>query len=338
MPSTIRDIKERTGLSLATISKYLNGGNVLPENRTLIEEAIKELHYQPNEIARGLVTNKTRTVGVVVYDIGSLFNGTLLRYIGQALRKERYGLLICDSNNNEEIEAENIRFLLRKKVDGIILIPVSAVSLFLRPAKEAGVPVVLLDRPFSDEAADCVRIDNRKAARLAVEKLIENGHENIAVICSNEGGEYTGYERFKGYRDAMEAAGLTIDPDYLKMRDHSIETGYESMKELLSLPNRPSAVFMSNYEVSLGAVMAVNESDLSCPEEISLIGFDDLILSHIVKPKLYVVVQPMQEMGEKAVELLLQRIGSRKRVENQATEIILSARISDGDSIARYKI
>ena len=94
MPSTIRDIKERTGLSLATISKYLNGGNVLPENRTLIEEAIKELHYQPNEIARGLVTNKTRTVGVVVYDIGSLFNGTLLRYIGQALRKERYGLLI----------------------------------------------------------------------------------------------------------------------------------------------------------------------------------------------------------------------------------------------------
>ena len=116
MPSTIRDIKERTGLSLATISKYLNGGNVLPENRTLIEEAIKELHYQPNEIARGLVTNKTRTVGVVVYDIGSLFNGTLLRYIGQALRKERYGLLICDSNNNEEIEAENIRFLLRKNI------------------------------------------------------------------------------------------------------------------------------------------------------------------------------------------------------------------------------
>ena len=132
-----------------------------------------------------------------------------------------------------------------------------------------GVDLIIDDTPEAVivSAFDPVR---REVARLAVEKLIENGHENIAVICSNEGGEYTGYERFKGYRDAMEAAGLAIDPDYLKMRDHSIETGYESMKELLLLPNRPSAVFMSNYEVSLGAVMAVNESGLSCPEEISI--------------------------------------------------------------------
>ena len=154
MSSTIRDIRDRTGLSLATISKYLNGGNVLPENRILIEKAIKELQYEPNEIARGLVTNKTRTVGVVVYNIESMFNGILLRHIGQALRREKYALLICDSRGDETVEAENIRFLIGKKVDGIIVLPIARTPGFLRPAKEAGIPVVLLDRPVEGEALD----------------------------------------------------------------------------------------------------------------------------------------------------------------------------------------
>ena len=126
MPATIIDIKNRTGLSLATISKYLNGGNVLPENKIKIETAIKELHYEVNEIARGLVTNKTRTIGVSVYSIESIFNGTLLKYMGDALRKAGYGLLICDSNQDEETERKNIKFLLNKKVDGLIVIPVES--------------------------------------------------------------------------------------------------------------------------------------------------------------------------------------------------------------------
>ncbi len=332
MPSTIRDIKERTGLSLATISKFLNGGNVLPENRTMIEQAIKELDYHPNEIARGLVTNKTRTVGVIVYDVASVFNGTLLKYIGQALSEQRYGMLICDSRNDEKTEAENLRFLVGKKVDGIIVLPISGSSAFLGPAKEADIPVVLLDRPFSNEAADCVRIDNRQAASRAVRRLIELGHKKIGIICSDEKNEYTGYERFKGYREAMTEAGIPLRDEYMKRLRHSIESGYEGMKELIEMKERPTAVFMSNYEISLGAVMAVNEFNLKCPGDISLIGFDDLILSHIVKPRLYMVVQPMKEMGESSVELLLSRIG-RKNM-SPACEIILDTRINDGDSIA----
>ena len=333
MSSTIRDIKDRTGLSLATISKYLNGGNVLPENRLLIERAIKELNYEPNEIARGLVTNKTRTVGVVVYNIESMFNGTLLRHIGQALRREKYALLICDSRGDETVEAENIRFLIGKKVDGIIVLPIARNAGFLRPAKEAGIPVVLLDRPVEGESLDCVRIDNRRAAYEAVSMLIGCNHKKIAVICSDEANEYTGYERFKGYQDAMREAGLSMPSVYIKKKTHSIEYGYEAMKELLCLEDPPTAVFMSNYEISLGAVMAVNESEFECPEDISLMGFDDMILSHIVKPKLYMVVQPMKEMGEKAVEILLERIGNKE--VDYATELIMNARISSGNSIAR---
>lgn len=333
MPATIRDIKAETGLSLATISKYLNGGNVLPENRVKIENAIKKLHYEVNEIARGLVTNRTRTVGVVVYSVESLFNGTLLHHIGNALRKEKYGILICDSCNDRKIEAENIRFLLNKKVDGIIVVPVSRKAGFLKPAKDAGVPVVLLDRSLEDEEFDCVKINNRAAAFRAVNLLLQNNHRKIAVICADSENEYTGYERYQGYLEAMNRAGISVPEEYKKRGVHSIEFGQRSMRQLIELKDPPTAVFMSNYEITLGAVMALNESGKRCPEDISMLGFDDLILSHLVKPQIYMVVQPMKEMSEKAVEILMSRIGSRG--EALPVEIVVGTKIREGDSIAK---
>ena len=125
MAATIRDIRERTGLSLATISKYLNGGNVLPRNRELIEEAIDAMHYEVNELARGLVTNRTKTIGVLVYDIQCFFVGNMLHHLGQELHKNGYGMLICDSCNDEEMEKANLQFLLSRKVDGILVFAVS---------------------------------------------------------------------------------------------------------------------------------------------------------------------------------------------------------------------
>ena len=330
MPATIRDIREQTGLSLATISKYLNGGNVLPENKVKIDAAIKDLHYEVNEIARGLVTNKTRTIGVVVFSVERIFCGTLIRYIGERLRREGYGMLICDSSSDEEIEAQNIRFLLSKKVDGIIVIPVSGSKQFLEPAKNAGVPVVLVDRPVSDSDFDCVKIDNRVAAIKAVELLIKNNHKDIAIIYGNE---VTGSERYKGFLDAMESAGLKVNKDYCFSGRHSMEFGYQSMSKLLAMKKRPTAVFMTNYELTLGAVMAVNESRLKCPDDISMIGFDDLVLSHVLNPRMYMVAQPMKEMGEKAAEMILAHINSEE--ESSAVEINLSTKILEGNSISK---
>lgn len=335
MPATIKDIKEQTGLSLATISKYLNGGNVLPENRIKIEAAIRDLHYEVNELARGLITKKTRMVGVLVYSVDSLFNGTLLKYIGDSLRKRGYGLLICDSNNDEQVEAENVRFLVNKKVDGMIIVPVSKRSEFLKPAKNSGIPVVLLDRPLQDQEYDCVKIDNRMAAYRAVGSLIARQHKRIAIICSDQF-LYTGNERYRGYMDAMEDAGFPVPEEYKKRGEHSIEYGYMSMKALLALEERPTAVFMTNYEITLGAVMAVNESELNCPEDISMLGFDDLILSHVVSPRMCMIAQPMKEMGEKAVGLLLKRIiGNENEIP---VEIVMSTRIVAGNSIRELPV
>lgn len=329
MAATIKDIREKTGLSLATISKYLNGGNLRPENRAKIEAAVAELHYEVNELARGLVTSRTQTIGMVVYGVENLFCGRLIKYVGESLRRRGYGLLICDSNNSAQAEAENVRFLLSKKVAGILVIPVSQDPAFLEPARRAGVPVTLLDRVLPGGGFDCVRIDNYTAALHAVSFLLEKGHRRIAVISSDER-LYTGWQRYKGYEAAMKAAGISPVEGYRRTGTHAIGFGHDSMRRLLNLPEPPTAVFMTNYEISLGAVMAVHEAGAACPEQISLLSFDDLLLGHIVEPQLHTVVQPMQQMGDKAVSLLLDRI---EGADGPPAEIVLGTQIKEGNSV-----
>ena len=310
MSATIRDIKRLTGLSLATISKYLNGGNVLPENRVLIENAIDDLGYEVNEIARWLATKKTKTVGVIVFNIQSLFNSTLLSYISASLRQAGYGLLICDSAENPEQESKNIRFLLNKKVDGILIIPVNGEKHDLQLAEEAGIPA---------------------AAAEAIELLIRHNHKEIAIIASDS--EYTGFNRYLGYRQAMQAHDYPIRKSFVKIGKASIQFGHQSMLELLKLKRRPTAVFMTNYEITLGGVMAMNESGINCPEDISLLGFDNLILSQIVKPKLTMVVQPMKEMAEKAAEILLKEMEAAGSGIREREVINLPTQIEIGNSV-----
>lgn len=329
MSATIRDVKEKTGLSLATISKYLNGGNVLPENKILIEKAIRELNYEVNEIARGLVKNKTKTVGVIAYDISSFFTSNMLHHIGLELRKRGYAMLICDSCNDEKIEADNVRFLLNRKVDGIIVIPVSMSGRFLEPTKKADIPVVLLDRSFQDDSYDSVCIDNRVAACRAVDILIKKHHKKIAIIGSDK--EDTGIERFKGYKEAMEHAGLELCQEYMHLDRFSVEFGYRQMKQLLAMDDRPTAVFLSNYETALGGVMAVNESSLFCPEDISVFAFDDLLISNVLRPKLWLIRQPMEQMCHDAVTLLLKKIAKESVAET--VKMSFRAKIQEGDSI-----
>ncbi len=331
MPATIRDIKEQTGLSLATISKYLNGGNVLPENKKKIEASIKDLHYEVNELARGLVTSKTRTIGIMVHNISSPFSGQILHYLTEALREKQYGVLICDSNNDEKLERENVKYLLGKKVDGIIVVPVTCDPTFLDATFKKNVPVVLLDRTLSGGRFDCVKIDNRGAVVRAMQVLLNNRHTKIAIIASKR--EYTGRERYTGFGEAMKRAGLTMHKPYVKLGVHSLAWGYESMKELLAMKDRPTAVFTDNYEITLGAMMAINESGFKCPDDISVLGFDDNVIFHLIDPPVYMVKQPMKEMSNKAVELILGRIETGSL--EMPMEISLGTALVEGKSVKK---
>ncbi len=333
MAATIKDIRSETGLGLATISKYLNGGNVRAENRKKIEDAIRKLDYHPNEVARGLVTRKTRTVGFVINNIAMEFSGVLLQYASAWFHERGYGMMICDSDRDVKQEAENIRFCIEKQVDGILVLPLSQSAGFLAPARKEGVPVVLLDRELSDGHSDCVIIDNRNAAERATDYLIERGHRDIAVIHSDE---YTGRLRYEGYLASLEKHGIQARKQYERSGPlHSTELGYQSMKEFLAMKNRPTAVLMSNYEVNLGVVMALNEKGVRCPDEISLLGFDDLILPRVMRPRLTLVAQPMEEIASEGARLLLRRIEEGGDFPPQ--KVTLYAALREGESVKHLK-
>lgn len=330
MAATIRDIKKMTGLSLATVSKYLNGGNVLPENRDRIEKAIKELNYEVNEVARGLAKNETKTIGVLIHHLDNIFASTIIAKIEDILRQHGYGTIICDCRGNKQLEEEEIMFLLGKRVDGIITIPTASHSKYLDNAVGRGIPIVLIDRNFKDRPFDCVLVDNSKASSMAVLELIKKGHKRIGIVCGDDS-EYTGRERLNGYVKALEDFNITIEPGLIKRGELSVEHGYEGMKSLMSLENRPTAVYLSNYEITLGAIIALNEMGVKYPEELSIIGFDNIMLSQVVKPKLYMVVQPMEEIAKEAANMMLSRLDGS--LQGEPVRVNLSTSIVTGESI-----
>lgn len=330
MAATIRDITKMTGLSLATVSKYLNGGNVLPENRTLIEHAIKELNYEVNEVARGLAKNRTKTVGVLIHNLDNIFAGTIIAHIEDILRQHDYGTIVCDCRGDIALEEQEIKFLLSKRVDGIITIPTSGNSAYLNNVINRNIPIVLIDRTFEDRNFDCVLVDNSDASFRAVTTLINKGHEKIGIICGNDN-EYTARKRLDGYYKALEANNIKINLDFVMRGGLTVEHGYEATKKLLKSKNRPTALYLSNYEITLGSIIAMNELSISFPEEVSIIGFDNLMLSKVVKPKLWMVVQPMEEIAASAANLLLKRLQGNEL--DEAVRIDLNTSLLTGNSI-----
>ena len=330
MRATIVDIKNRTGLSLATISKYLNGGTVRPENKAKIEEAVAALHYQVNETARSLVTNKTRTIGVIVYTVENLYTGTMLHHIGEYFRQFGYSMFICDSDNDPQIEAENIQAMVQKNVDGILIMPVGLQAHDLQALTGTDTPMVCLDRNFDGQPFDSVTINNRETCAKLVRILLNAGHRKIAFIGSEK--EYTGRERIEGFRACIKAENLSIPPVYEYLSGLTLAAGYNGMKAFMALPEPPTAVLMSNYEITLGAIMALRETGIRYPEEVSIAAFDNLMLSDIVSPRITIAIQPMREMAQAASELLLSRIRGEDE-EASHRHLVLPAAIQEYESV-----
>lgn len=311
MSATIKDVARHTGLSVATISKYINGGNVLEQNRESIEEAIKVLDFRVNEMARGLKTNKTKTIGILIPNLEQAFSTTIVSNVENILIKQGYSTIICDYKEDATLEREKLQFLIRKMVDGIILMPLGdgvEDQSFIQGIIDEGIIVVLIDRMLKNVECDVVLVDNLNAAYAAVEELIVKGHKRIGIITGPEE-VYTSQERLKGYYRVHEDYSMDIDERYIKRGDYKIDSGYRLLKEMFEEEEPPTAVFVTNYEMTLGAVMAINDSNISVPDQLSLIGFDNIELARVVKPPLTIVVQPMKSIGETSAEILLKRLG-----------------------------
>ena len=197
----MKDIARLTGLGLATISSYFNGGNVREKNRVKIEKAIEELHYEVNEVARGLKTNATKTIGVVIPELNNIFCAEIITGMEDILRSHGYATIVCDCRTDKKLEQEAVEFLIRRRVDGIINMPVDETGAHLKKFQKTGKPIVLIDRKIQGIPCDSVLVDNKKAAEYAMQLFIEKGHKKIGIIGGPEG-IFTAEERLEGYYTA----------------------------------------------------------------------------------------------------------------------------------------
>jgi len=305
--ATIKDVAKYAGVSTATVSKYINGVAVKEQNKVRIEEAIRVLDFKVNTMARGLKTNKTMTIGVLIPSLENIFATSIVSHIERVFLQNGYSTIICDYNRDIGLENSKFDFLMSKYVDGVIIMPLGITEERVRNAIDMDIPVVLIDRPMKNGGCDVVLVDNLNASYDAVEQLIVKGHREIGII-SGPQDIYTAQERLKGYLRVYEDYGLKVNKKNLKYGDYEIQSGYDRMKEFLNSEKLPDAIFITNYEMTIGAVMALNESSVSVPEELSLIGFDNEQLAKIVKPNLAIVVQPIQQIGESAANIILKRL------------------------------
>lgn len=305
---------------------------MLERNRETIAQAISDLGFHVNEIARGLKTSRTMTVGVLIPDLENVFCTSIVAHIENTLQRAGYSSLICDYREDVALEREKLEFLAKKSVDGFIYMPLGNQEDIVARLLERSLPVILIDRPLPGLACDTVLVDNLNAAYGAIEHLINHGHRRIGIIAGPPG-IYTAQERLKGYRRVHEDFDLPIADDLILEGDYSLESGYRLMGQLLQRADPPTAVFVTNYEMTLGAIMALNESPIRVPDELSIIGFDNQQLARIVKPALTIVVQPIQAIGETAATLLMKRLRDDRTgfpvIQRLKTSLVL------GDSVRR---
>ena len=304
----MKDVAKYAGVSIATVSKYINGGNVLDENEAQIEEAIESLNYKRNEIARGLKTNQTMTVGVLIPSLKEIFFTSIVSHIEDILQDKGYSMIVCDYREDKELQKSKVEFLLKKMVDGIIFVPYGNEIELVEMVKEDNIPIVLLDRMIPDTDCDAVVTDSVNGSYNAVEELFKRGHKRVGIITGPES-IYTSRERLKGYKRVHKDYNQQIDENLIQYGDYDIQGGYENTLNLLELNPLPSAIFVTNYEMTVGSLMAINEKGIKIPDEISFIGFDNIMqMSQIINPSLSIVSQPMEEIGETTAEILIKRL------------------------------
>jgi LacI family transcriptional regulator len=332
--ATYHDLRERTGLSLSTISKYFNGGNVLEQNRRAIDRAVAELDFQPNEFARSLRSRKSRTVGVAVPSLASSFHMQIVAAIESELRGHGVSLMVrCNGYEDPEHEPDDaVAFLAGKLVDGLIVASSPPDLETLKKLKH--LPIVMFDRPADGVTADVVLLDNEDAGAQAARLLLDHGHRRIGLL----GGDpevWTMPHRDAGFLDVLAARKLELPPEYRLSQPLTIAGGAEGVRKLLALRERPTAIFTTNYQLTIGALAALNDSGLRIPQDVSLVGFDIDEISQVTRPKTTTLLQPITQIASESARLLLERLALPAEEQPAPQQILLRAHLVLGGSVAR---
>jgi DNA-binding LacI/PurR family transcriptional regulator len=309
---TIYDVARLAGVSTATVSRALNDtGQIAPATRRAIEEAVKELGYRANTIARSLVTKSTETIAFLLPDITNPFYAALVSGIQERVLERNYTMLLCTTDGDPEREEQYLNVLRAKQVDGALVdglvLPPERIAHFV----EDGFPIVCLDRDVDSRSVPLVQVDNRLGARMATEHLLSLGHTRIAHVAGAEELRIS-EERVAGYTEALAAAGLSADPRLVVSGGFTDEGGHRATRQLLESGVTFSALFAANDLSAIGAVNAITELGRRVPQDVSVVGFDDVHLSRFASPPLTTIHQPAFEIAQRATEILIDLTHGRK--------------------------
>ena len=306
--ATIKDVARLAGVSVSTISKYLNGGNVLEENAEAIRKAIAELDYRVNPFARSLKTQRSRAIGILLPEMTSPFFGRVVTSLDRHLREHGYHTLLSCYSSSYGLERENLQFLINNGIDGLVYAPedISAEEFYELTASRE-IPMVQVDRIIQGVASDAVLVENSPAAYQAVSRLIQRGHRRIAAITGPKS-VFSARERLVGYLRALSDHGILYDDSLVISDENTFATGYRGCESLMRLPEPPTAIFATNYDITIGLITAAREKGIRIPEQLDIVGFDCPEVCGMMNPPMPVVHQPEAEIGQTAAGYLMERL------------------------------
>lgn len=310
--ATIKDVSELAGVSQATVSRVINGTNRVSHDKKLnVEKAINELGYRPHAIIQSLSCDRTGSIGIIVPELGGSFYSSILNTFDTELRRFGYHVVVCAGSNTEEGQKESIGFLLSRRVDALILHTQQLSDDYIIELQESGIPLVIINRFIPEMKTSCINIDNELGGQLATQYLLKMGHENIVFI-TGPLDKADARARLQGYRTVITEAGIEFDDVLIAEGDFTEESGATAMLKILKRKCRFTAVFASNDYMALGACEMLIEKGYSVPDQISIVGFDDINFARYWTPKLTTINFPIEQMSLEAVQLMIQKLCKKK--------------------------
>jgi LacI family transcriptional regulator len=321
---TIREVAKLAGVAPITASRVINDSGYTSEDvKQRVKQAAKQLNYVPNVLARSLKSKRTNTLALVLTDITNPFWTTVARGVEDAASAQGYTVIFCNTDESAEKQARYLKTLIEKQVDGVLLVPALSEENPIEFLRQQNVQVVLLDRRLPNTKIDVVRCDSKDGAFQLVKLLLKLGHKRIAIL-RGPFGVSSADDRMAGYTLALKEAGLKTENHLVFSGEFSVESGYQMTKKLLEMSPQPTALFASNNFIAIGALKALHDAQVSVPEQMSVVGFDDLPLAIVVDPFLTVADQPAYEMGQCATQRLLEHLDGQETTGIQETVLPVS--------------
>jgi LacI family transcriptional regulator len=319
--SNIRDVAKLAGVAPITVSRVVNGGvGVTEETRHRVQHAIDQLHYVPNTLARSLRSRQSHTIALIMSDITNPFWTTVARGVEDTAAENDYRTMLCNTDESQAKEANYLSVLVERRVDGVIVAPVTREKKNLALLRQQQVPCVLIDRRVDGFKVDTVYGDSRHGAQLLIDHLIAVGHRRIALI-NGPSTISSAQDRADGYRESLAAHGLPMNEGLIFQGDFKQDSGCRLAKSALACDPRPTAIFAANNFIALGVLQALQEMELRVPEDMALVCIDDLPYHSAIDPLLTVAAQPAYEMGKAAARLLVERLTTHRT--GKVREVVL---------------